>query len=422
MLDVPIDATEATNSDVSGGQVLGNESDRQSSLYTTIELDSETLERGAFALALARREKGDQSAIGSLSRFLIDHAPTSHAQIFQDLFALHMTNARKDGFFVEVGTGDGILISNTYLLEKEYGWRGIVVEPNPIFHAALRRNRTCRVMTECVLDVTGRTVTFDCTLEPEFSGIANEMGERPVSTSDVAGREATVSSIDLVTVSLNDLLERAEAPHQIDYLSLDVEGSELTILSTFDFSKWKIGCLTIEHNFDPRRDAIYDLLTSNGFCRVFTGLSQWDDWYVSLDVLRLRPDGAEMIPPEAILPTKERAHAFVRWAINAIESGDFDVARTLCQRAIEVDPELSEPYRTLADIAQREGRKSAAIGHWRKAISVAPADYWAHVGLAEQLIGTGNFDEGTEILERARGLSDQPDRAVELLEDIAKRR
>lgn len=467
-------------------QALASEESRRRSLYTSVDLDMAALERSTFALALIRRQQGAASALGNFAETLITKASESYAQIFQDLFALHMSGGKRGGFFVEVGTGDGILISNTYLLEKVYGWQGIVVEPNPVFHQSLLNNRACAVMTDCVLDVTGRTVSFDCTLEPEFSGINQELGDRPVSSSDVAERERPVQTIELTTVSLNDLLTRANAPAQIDFLSLDVEGAELTILSTFDFDRWQIGCLTIEHNFDARREDIYKLLESKGYYRVFPEISQWDDWYVSADLLRARPDAADLLPAEAamqpaeraqalvrwvarameqgdfdiartlcyraieiaprlpdprrmldeiaerdgqgadlpppeVAPPADRAHAFVRWATRAVEQGDFDVARTLCHRAVEIGPQLSDPYRTLAEIAQREGQVTVAVRHWRRAVDLAPGDYWAHIGLADLLIATGKQNEATAILEHAVTLSEQPTRATELLGRIGSK-
>jgi hypothetical protein len=42
---------------------------------------------------------------------------------------------------VEIGAADGVYLSNTLLLEEAYGWRGILVEPNPDSHAAILARR-----------------------------------------------------------------------------------------------------------------------------------------------------------------------------------------------------------------------------------------------------------------------------------------
>jgi hypothetical protein len=82
------------------------------------------------------------------------------------------------------------------------------------------------------------------------------------------------------TISLDNLLERHGAPNEIDYLSIDTEGSEFVILKDFPFQKWKIRIITVEHNYSVARNSIKDLLYFNGYKRKFEGLSKWDDWYV----------------------------------------------------------------------------------------------------------------------------------------------
>lgn len=82
------------------------------------------------------------------------------------------------------------------------------------------------------------------------------------------------------TLSLNDLLGFYNAPESIDYLSIDTEGSEYEILNSFNFSKYSITIITVEHNFTPKRDDIFKLLVRNGYRRVFETISMFDDWYI----------------------------------------------------------------------------------------------------------------------------------------------
>jgi hypothetical protein len=86
-------------------------------------------------------------------------------------------------------------------------------------------------------------------------------------------------SYDVKTISLKDLLEKYRAPDEIDYLSIDTEGSELEILSSFDFDRYQFKVITCEHNFTRMREKIFSLLTEHGYVRKYIGFSKWDDWY-----------------------------------------------------------------------------------------------------------------------------------------------
>ena len=85
---------------------------------------------------------------------------------------------------------------------------------------------------------------------------------------------------EVKTISLNDLLEKHGAPAEIDYLSIDTEGSELEILGAFDFDRYRIKIISCEHNYTPYRAQIHTLLTGKGYKRKLESFSHFDDWYV----------------------------------------------------------------------------------------------------------------------------------------------
>jgi hypothetical protein len=60
----------------------------------------------------------------------IQHVSCSKSEIFQDIFVLTVAREKRNGLFVEFGAGDGVSSSNTHMLEKEFGWTGILAEPN----------------------------------------------------------------------------------------------------------------------------------------------------------------------------------------------------------------------------------------------------------------------------------------------------
>ena len=63
-------------------------------------------------------------------------------------------------------------------------------------------------------------------------------------------------------------------------MSVDTEGSEFEILSAFDFDRWDVRAISVEHNHTGVREQLYELLSARGYRRELTDLSQFDDWYV----------------------------------------------------------------------------------------------------------------------------------------------
>jgi len=199
----------------------------------------------------------------------------SKSQFRQDLFVVAESQAKSNGFFVEFGATNGVDLSNTHLLEKEFGWSGILAEPARIWHQDLANSRSCHIERKCVWSASGSTVIFNEASYPELSTISS------FSSSDqYSGTRRFGKTYEVETISLTDLLEKYAAPKKIDYLSIDTEGSEFEILSTFDFEKYEFGVITCEHNFTPIRDSVHDLLVSKGYVRKFQELSQHDDWFV----------------------------------------------------------------------------------------------------------------------------------------------
>jgi FkbM family methyltransferase len=210
---------------------------------------------------------------------LMDFVRDSQSQIRQDLFVLAATNFKRNGFFVEFGATDGVSLNNTFMLEKRFGWDGILAEPAKMWHKQLSENRRVRIARKCVWSVTGENVDFIESAVPELSTVREYLGH----DSHASSREVA-KSYRVETISLNDLLIQFDAPKEIDYLSVDTEGSEYKILAEFDFSKWKVNVLTVEHNFTEDRQRIYELLTSKGFIRVCEEISNFDDWFLQRDI------------------------------------------------------------------------------------------------------------------------------------------
>lgn len=200
----------------------------------------------------------------------------STSQLGQDLFALSTNNYKNSGYFVEFGATNGKDLSNTYLLEKKFNWTGILAEPAPIWHKDLLDNRACTLDFSCITDQDDQKLTFLVTEKyPEISTLKNKINNDHHKRTKMGVKEYEVYSI-----SLGSLLKKYNAPKEIDFLSIDTEGSEFEILSGFDFSEYSFNAICVEHNYQEARKDIFELLMKNGYVRVYTEFSDFDDWYV----------------------------------------------------------------------------------------------------------------------------------------------
>ncbi|MEL6545961.1 MAG: FkbM family methyltransferase, partial [Myxococcota bacterium] len=158
--------------------------------------------------------------------------------------------------------------------EQDYGWNGILVEPNRSFHASITSERSSSLDPRAATDGQTKEVRFE---EDAHDGMYSR-----VASSNVEAEENT-GTVDYVVpaASLEQILNDHNAPAWIDYLSIDTEGTELDVLAGVDWSAREFGFLTIEHNFAPGKEAALDtVLALKGYRRVLRALSEMDSWYV----------------------------------------------------------------------------------------------------------------------------------------------
>ena len=160
-----------------------------------------------------------------------------HGQLLQDSWVATIFGGKRSGFFVDLAAHDAVALSNTLSLERDFAWRGLCIEPN---HEHLRglAFRNCSVVSAVVSNETGRRVRFDADFGSVFASIVSlESQPKPVKVGDDQPAGAPVNYRDVGSVTIGKILHDFEAPSTIDYLSLDIEGSEEMILQTFPFAR-----------------------------------------------------------------------------------------------------------------------------------------------------------------------------------------
>lgn len=222
---------------------------------------------------------------------------TYYSQHDQDKF-VHETffPEKKDGVFVEIGAYDGVAFSNTYFFERELGWTGLCIEPNPEPFAALQNNRKAHCIQGCIADRTGSVKFLQISgYASMLSGIKDKQHPKHLERihKEVSQKGGATTEIEVPTFTLKDLASKYKI-HRIDFLSIDTEGNEWDILSSIDFDAIDIDVITIENNYKDQR--FKNHLQSKGY--VFIQKLGCDELYKKI---RLEPFQSQNRPSLAFI-------------------------------------------------------------------------------------------------------------------------
>lgn len=171
---------------------------------------------------------------------------------------------KKNGFFIDIGAHDGISLSNTYFFELTKRWDGICFEPNPSVFVRLDQNRNCLRYNVCIGDHDGEVVFCQISGYAEMlSGIKKFYNEEHLKRINIETKNngGNLVEINVKIKRLNSFPELKD--RQIDYLSIDTEGNELSILKSIDFEKLNIKAISIENNY--KEVEIFTFMKNNGF-------------------------------------------------------------------------------------------------------------------------------------------------------------
>lgn len=177
----------------------------------------------------------------------------TYSQAAQDLFVEAVMKGKRDGYFLEIGSNHPKIHNNTYLLEKKYNWKGLMVEYDKLFAPLYKTHR------------------------PNSAYILN----------------------DARVINYRKFLDNYNFPENIDYLQIDLDVNNKSTLDTFlllnntVFDKYKFATITFEHdiysgNYFNTQAISRKILTDRGYVLVFPNVSvlwegsykPFEDWYV----------------------------------------------------------------------------------------------------------------------------------------------
>ena len=169
------------------------------------------------------------------------------------LALLHASNSTA-GSFVELGALDGVRFSNTIMLERCWGWRGLLVEANPVSYAALEHSgRTAHTEHAAVCEAGSGNVTI--VTSSKYSEMPGFLSSFRNGSMRRFARRVNLQDTSVVPCArLDVLMERAGLPERVNFLSLDVEGAEFQVVSTVDPARFDVVLVELDGH-DRAKDA-----------------------------------------------------------------------------------------------------------------------------------------------------------------------
>lgn len=206
------------------------------------------------------------------------------SQIGQDRFIDEFFNKKENGFFVDVGANEGVRISNTYFLEKIRNWKGICIEPLPMEFKELQKNRTSINLNVCVSDFEGQTdFTYVEGYANMLSGISDmyHSSHKERIQGEINHYGGKINNIKVPVRKLQTIFDEFQIK-EVDFCSIDTEGSELSIVKSIDFDKTLVKVFIIENNY--KETTIEEFLSEKGyvlFCKL-----EWDDVFIKKEYIK----------------------------------------------------------------------------------------------------------------------------------------
>lgn len=149
---------------------------------------------------------------------------------------------KKKCFFFEAGANDGMMQSNTLIVEKKLNWSGILVEPLPHLFSKLKTNRpNCELYNFAL--VSKNFINEEIEMNYGFSN--NDLMSHINIYQKSFLKFSRYKTIKVPVTTIDNLLKNSKI-QEIDFLSLDVEGYEINALEGMRFKKYRPLAILVE--------------------------------------------------------------------------------------------------------------------------------------------------------------------------------
>jgi FkbM family methyltransferase len=159
----------------------------------------------------------------------------------------------RNGFFIEAGANDGKAQSNTLMLERRRGWKGLLIEPVPeLFKKCSDYRFDCHVVQAALVPLGYSKDSIEINCCGLMSSVNRAMKSDEATAQHIAigaseqKLQPYVSNVPARTLS--DILDELQVK-KVDLLSLDVEGFEADALRGIDFNRHAPTYILVEERF-----------------------------------------------------------------------------------------------------------------------------------------------------------------------------
>lgn len=192
-----------------------------------------------------------------------------YSQFGQDSFLeKNVFKGYKYGIFVDIGSHDGVQLNNTLYFEKNNKWQGYNIEPIKDVYDKLIINRPNCININCAISDSNGHAEFILNkgYTEMISGLKKDFDPRHIQrlNNELSTHGGTTEVIEVETKRFDTLCYDYNIKY-INYLSIDVEGAEFSVIRSIDFSKVFIDVIGFENNYDDTSKPIVEYLLNKGF-------------------------------------------------------------------------------------------------------------------------------------------------------------
>ena len=198
------------------------------------------------------------------------HKIKFYSQHGEDYLIWKYFDFKDKGFYIEVGAFDGKYLSNTYSFEQQ-GWSGICIEPHPVFYSMCLENRKgSHCVNKACVSSDKEEVVLQADPTGLFSGLANDNTFRKKYVGGILeNKQVDFEDFQMHSVKaskLDDILQKYKNHFdKIDFISIDVEGTEIDVLDGFNLELHSPELIVIEANSDEHQEKLTKYLENRRY-------------------------------------------------------------------------------------------------------------------------------------------------------------